>query len=293
MRFTRQGTYPLAFPSDCPVVLSFMEFTADYRVTPSHHDYFEITLVFEGRGRFSVENRHYPVSAGDLLLIGSREFHLLEASQGSPLKSVSIHFRPGFIHAPGGPALDSEYLSPFYYRTTSFSHQVASEDLPSGFLLDRIRRIHTAIQAGGETRVLAVKTYLADILLEVACHYQGLGGEVVPQTRRVRDFERLREVFAFVRENCGERIRLSEVARMAHMTPNYFCRFFRTVSGSTFSEYVQRMRVDLATELLAEGVMSVTDVAYAAGFNSHSYFDRVFKHFKNVAPHEYRRGRTA
>ena len=265
-----------------------MHFTGDYRLTPSHHDYLELTLLFEGRGVFTVENRQYSVSAGDVLLIASREFHLLEANQGCSVKAASIHFMPELLHAPGGPAIDLEYLRPFRYRTTAFSHQIAPGALPPNLVLDRIRRMHAEIQAGGEGYPLAVKTYLADILLEVARHHRRLGGEVVPQNRRVRDFERLREVFDHVRKSCAERILLSEVARMAHMTPNYFCRFFRAVSGSTFSEYVQRVRVDLATDLLAGGVMSVTDVAYAAGFSSHSYFDRVFKQLKGVTPQEYR-----
>ena len=77
------------------------------------------------------------------------------------------------------------------------------------------------------------------------------------------------------------------MARLAHMSPQYFCRFFKTATGTTMTEYVLRM--DLAMEFLSGSAMSVTEIAYASGFSSHSYFDRVFKRLMGVTPQEYRR----
>ena len=57
----------------------------------------------------------------------------------------------------------------------------------------------------------------------------------------------------------------------------------------TPTEYILRLRVDLSADLLSNSAMSVTDIAYATGFSSHSYFDRVFKRLKGMTPLEYRR----
>lgn len=59
--------------------------------------------------------------------------------------------------------------------------------------------------------------------------------------------------------------------------------------GTSVPEYVLKLRIDLAMEFLADGGMSVTEIAYAAGFSSHSYFDRLFKRCKGLSPLEYRR----
>ena len=289
LRFTSKGEFVLAFPPECPVMLHFFQFTADHHLTSSYHDYFELTLVCEGQGRFLLENRPYAVGEGDLLLVGGREFHLMEVEPGGMLKTAAVHFKPELVHSPGGSALDYEYLRPFYYRTSDFSPRVGRRELPENLVLDRMARMRREIQVGGEGYQLAIKTYLTDILLEVGRHYRRDRGELIPQNQRIRDFERLREVFSYMVKNCQEPISLAHVARMAHMSPNYFCRFFKYVTGNTFTEYALRLRVDLAMEFLTNSAMSVTEIAYASGFSSHSYFDRVFKQLKGVTPLEYRR----
>jgi AraC-like DNA-binding protein len=288
LRFTAEGDFPLAFLPACPLLLHFLQFTTDHRLTPSHHNYFEISLVCEGSGRFAVENRSYCIFPGDVLVVGSREFHLMQVDNGT-LKAAAVHFQPGFVHAIGGPDLDFEYLKPFYYRSAKFSHRVPATELPENLVLDRISRIHREIQTPDKDYPLAVKTYLLDMLLEISRHYRRLGGELIPQEQRIRDVERLRPVLSYTLKNCREPISLAQVARMAHMSPNYFCRFFKSVTGTTFSQYVLRLRVDLAVEFLSNSPMSITEIAFAAGFSGHSYFDRVFRKFKGVTPLEYRR----
>jgi two-component system response regulator YesN len=73
------------------------------------------------------------------------------------------------------------------------------------------------------------------------------------------------------------------------MTPTYFCRFFRKVTGKTLTEYLLCMRIDKGMELLFNGNQSVTEIAYAVGFGSHSYFDRVFRRLTGRAPLEFRK----
>ena len=205
---------------------------------------------------------------------------------------VSLHFLPEFVHPPGGTALDFDYLRPFHYRGPSFSHRVPAGELPEGLILDRLGRIQEELAAQREDYPLAVKTHLRDVLFGLSRHYRQKGGQLAPRDWRARDFERLREVFKYLRKNCHEPVSLDQVARRAHMSRAYFCRYFKAVTGSTLTEYLLRLRVDLAMEFLSSGAMSVSEIAYATGFSNHSHLDRVFKHLKGVTPVEYRRQRT-
>ena len=289
LRFTARGEYPLAFPPECPLLMQFLQFSVDHQVSLSYHDYLEFALICEGTGRFTAESRSYSVAPGDLMIIGGREFHRLEADRDDVMKVVSAHFRQELVHAPGDSPLNFEYLKPFLYRGAQFSHRIARADLPEGFVLDRIGWIQREVQAGKPDYPLAVKTYLADILFVVSRHCGQTCGELAPPDRHAQDFERLLEVFSYVRKNCHEPLSLRQLARLAHMTPSYFCRFFKAQTGSTLTEYLLRLRIDLAMDFLSNSAMSVTDIAYASGFSSHSYFDRVFKRLKGMTPLEYRR----
>jgi YesN/AraC family two-component response regulator len=86
-----------------------------------------------------------------------------------------------------------------------------------------------------------------------------------------------------------ESITLSEIAREASLSKFHFCRLFHREMGFSFREYLQGLRVRRARALLANPALSVTEVAYAAGFNDLSHFDRVFKRIVGVPPSEYRK----
>jgi AraC-like DNA-binding protein len=287
LRFTPQGEFPLAFSPECPLLLHCLQFTGEHRLTPSYHEHLEISYVFEGRGAFVLESRRYPLQTGDVVVVGRREFHLIEAEFATPLRALSLHFMPEFVHPLGGSVLDFEYLRPFRHHGAHFSHRVPADQVPRDFVLDRLWRIHEETTARREDYPLAVKTQLCDLLFALSRHYRR--ANVQGEAHRPRDFERLREVFSHLRKNCHEPVSLQQMARLAHMSPQYFCRFFNAVTGHTLTDYVLRMRVDLAMEYLSSSALTVTEIAYAAGFSSHSYFDRVFKRLKGLTPLEYRR----
>ncbi len=287
LQFTAQGEFPLAFPPECPLLLHCLQFSVEHRLTPSYHEHLEVSYVFEGRGAFVLESRRYPFRTGDLVVVGRREFHLIEAELGRPLRVLSLHFMPELVHPPGGAALDFGYLRPFHHHGPGFCHHLPAAQVPRDWTLDRLWRIYEETTARREDYALAVKTHLCDLLLALSRRYRRSGLE--SEDHRPRDFERLRDVFSFIRKNCHEPVSLGHMARLAHLSPQYFCRFFRGVTGTTLTEYVLRMRVDLALEFLSSSAMSLTEIAYAAGFSSHSYFDRVFKRLKGVTPQEYRR----
>ncbi len=94
----------------------------------------------------------------------------------------------------------------------------------------------------------------------------------------------------YAREHCTEFMTLPQVAREASMSKFHFCRVFHREMGVSFKQYLQELRVRRAQALLADPNLSVTEVAYAAGFNDLSTFDKVFRKIAGVAPRAYRRG---
>jgi YesN/AraC family two-component response regulator len=73
------------------------------------------------------------------------------------------------------------------------------------------------------------------------------------------------------------------------MSPQYFCRFFKKVTGTTFKEYLLSIKIDKAKELLMKYNMSATEIAYQVGFENLSYFFRVFKKLTGLNPMEFRK----
>ncbi len=88
----------------------------------------------------------------------------------------------------------------------------------------------------------------------------------------------------YVQEHYGEKIVAEEVAKLCAMSPYRFSRNFHEAFGLTFRDYVVRYRLKEAKRLLRNPQASVTDIAFAVGFNDVSYFSRMFKRHFGAAP---------
>lgn len=134
-----------------------------------------------------------------------------------------------------------------------------------------------------------------------------LGGEVPPAAVRAAVERRLvpaldgqsvgeprvAGALAFIGDHLPERLTLADLARAAHLSPAHFTTVFRRATGLPPLRYVQRVRLERAKELLAEGVLSVAEVARAVGFRDAAYFHRAFTCAVGVTPGRYRaRGRS-
>jgi|HubBroStandDraft_3_1064219.scaffolds.fasta_scaffold46141_2 AraC-like DNA-binding protein len=103
--------------------------------------------------------------------------------------------------------------------------------------------------------------------------------------------ERFGTAISFVEENLAEKISLHEVAELCGLGPFQFSRAFKHEQGTTFREFLIQRRINRALQLFDNPKASVTDVAFAAGFNDLSYFARVFRRFTGVTPSFYRQER--
>lgn len=92
----------------------------------------------------------------------------------------------------------------------------------------------------------------------------------------------------YISVNYKERITLEDTARMVYLSPAYLSRIFKQETGVTFNEYLNRVRVNKAKELLRRRELRMTDISLAVGYEDQSYFTKVFKRVAGMLPREYR-----
>jgi AraC-like DNA-binding protein len=95
----------------------------------------------------------------------------------------------------------------------------------------------------------------------------------------------------FIEEHSGEELSLRRVAKAVNTHPNYLSERFKQITGTNFVEYVARTRFQRACELLHNGDVRISEVAFASGFQSLSQFNRVFKRLSGKSPTQYRAGK--
>lgn len=92
----------------------------------------------------------------------------------------------------------------------------------------------------------------------------------------------------FITEHQAEELSLELVAKSVHTSKFYFCKMFKKSTGTNFTEYLSRVRTERAKNLLLNPNLRISEIAYEAGFQSLTHFNRVFKRILGRSPTEYR-----
>ena len=100
--------------------------------------------------------------------------------------------------------------------------------------------------------------------------------------------EIIKKAKAFISERITEKTPLKDVAQEVHVSIFYFCKLFKQSTGMTFTEYVNRKRIELAKGELKNTEKTVTEIAYAVGYQSLSQFNRCFLKYSGESPRHYR-----
>jgi len=124
-------------------------------------------------------------------------------------------------------------------------------------------------------------------ILSVSEHYTPLCAEEITNTFKKEEKERMSEIINYLTQNFDKKIELQEIAAIAHMTPNSFCRYFKKRTRKSFSQYLNEIRIRHACKLLIEGGKQISDVCYQSGFNTFTNFNRQFKILMGVTPSEF------
>lgn len=139
------------------------------------------------------------------------------------------------------------------------------------------------------TRVLSPKEHEAVVkLLEIfASHLSELSNQIVVQQNNAEPpmITRAKE---YIKQNHAEELSLAQVAKAVNTSTFYFCKMFKKGTGLNFTEYVSRVRIENAKNLLLNPNLRISEIAYQVGFQSLTHFNRVFKSVVGESPSDYR-----
>ena len=93
---------------------------------------------------------------------------------------------------------------------------------------------------------------------------------------------------AFIEAHAAEHISLGQVAQVVNASTFYFCKKFKKVTGINFTDYVSRVRIERAKNLLLNPNLRVSEIAFEAGFQSLTHFNWVFRKVEGQSPTDYR-----
>jgi AraC-like DNA-binding protein len=147
------------------------------------------------------------------------------------------------------------------------------------------QKLDTLITAKGFERIILVLQIMHILSISTDKRYIVKDPQPLPASPMP---DRLIGVIHFIKENLHRNINLTEVAQIAGMSKNAFCRFFHKRMKKTFSFFLQEQRIALACVLLVQSNKSISEISQSCGYGSTSHFCKTFKAELHLSPQQYR-----
>ncbi len=250
-------------------------------VVPMHiHDELEILVGNTGRLEIDAHGERIEIGEGDAAIIGRRVPHLTRKLQPYTT-AIMLQLRLESPILDAAPSLS--LLAPECEKSLTLLPAADPRAEKLGHLISCIRAESMERQESyrhfirGHVSLLLGTLYRSGILSDPALRTDNTA------------LEKLRPALAYIDGHYGSEITLGELSETVHLTPEYFCRLFKQATNLSPVEYINRVRIFKAEQLLLSTDATVTDIAFKVGFSQASYFNRIFHRYRGMTPSEYRK----
>lgn len=244
-----------------------------YRTVRWHfHPEFEVHLIVETTGQMFVGDYVGGFGPGNLVLMGPNLPHnwVSEVPEGKTIaeRNLVVQFGQAFVSRCADSFTEWRHVDALLAdarRGVQFGPRTSEAIRPLFAEL---------IHARGLRRIVLFLSMLQ--ILADAADRELLASPAYEADASSFASTRINHVLAYIGKNLANDLRETDLARLAGQSVSAFSHYFRRHTGLPFVQYVNRMRINLACQLLMDGDASITDICFRSGFNNLSNFNRQF-----------------
>ena len=252
------------------------------------HPHYQLFTVIKGTGtRFIGDDiRHF--EEGDTVFLGPNMPHLwrsdrnyFEKESQLQTEGIVVYFKEDFLG-------NDFFEKPEMFDIKSFlKNSERGLDMTGTLGAEMVRDLNELLGLTGFEGISKLLNILHK--LSVTNDYQYISSSNYTNTHKISETERMRIVHEYVLKHFKENINLSTVASLSNMTEAAFCRYFKSRTNKTFSDFVKEIRIGNACKMLQDENKSISQTCYESGYNTVSNFNNQFKSLKGVSPLQYQK----
>ena len=249
-----------------------------------YHDEYELHLITATSGKAFVGDWLGPFHPGHVVLCGPRLPHnwisLDVPTDGVAERDLVIQFSDEPIRHAAQQIPELRELLPLLERA---SHGIEFFELgqrtQDHWL--RIKSRQGVQRFAAFCDLLGELAHCTDYRLLSNVQMQGAGDEA--------QLDQINAIVDRITGDLAQPLSLTDLAHELGMSESRFSRFFRSATGNNFTDFVNRIRINRASQLLMETQRKVQDICYEVGFNNVANFNRRFLEIRGMTPSEFRR----
>lgn len=248
---------------------------------PIHkHSFFEVCYVLDGEGTYTEHGQDYPLRAGTHFCSRPGVTHQIRTDEGLFLLYAAFEL---------DEAKSNEGLGRAYRHLEEHGEICVHDqnDAPTAHIW-KLLLLEEANPA--KLPMEAIPSLAYTLLLSYLTLF---GQNNTPTTIQPRSSHMLlQQAKLYIRDNLSGALRLQHVAAYLCVSERHLSRLFSAGIHETFTDFIRKERIRLASHLLLSSDMSIKEIAEQTGFSSVHYFSRAFMEDKHVPPGKFRRDAT-
>jgi len=248
------------------------------------HKEIQISLVIAGEGTFVIGDCVGDFKQNDIFVLGENLPHVFKRDEAfeQETEMVSLFFSKNSFGEDFFNLPEFTYFKKFFDNAV-LGYKVQSYKQEISLILSQIKTLSKYYQFISFLEVLRLISEAEKRKLSSLINLKKYAGN---------EGKRMSDIFQYTMDNFHAEVTLNDVANIANMTPNAFCRYFKQRTTKTFVNFLIDIRIGNACKLLAKNNdFSITEISYKSGFNNLANFNRKFKSIKGITPSEYRKKR--
>ena len=246
-----------------------------------YHKDVELIYIRSGYASYRVNDKVIHLESGDGIIVNSDQLHLL-ISEAVDYCLDCVIFDPELIM--GNKYIKEKYMPFLIGDAAPDCIVLRSSDAADKIILEGIGQIvYMSYLENHEMEILSVLQRVYQLLYEKMRKVDSKRPLSAP------DLNSMRDMIDYINSNYSGRITVAGICASGHVGKNTCIDLFKKYTHMSPIDYVRSIRLQNAINYLKNSEMSITEIAYAVGFNSASYFTKSFRQFYDMTPVEYRK----
>jgi len=236
------------------------------------HDNHELYYLEKGKTKYFIGNEIYLLEPGDMIFVPKGAFHKTDSEEKSHVDRLLFSFDDEFVGEEFAHYIRD--LKEDKFIKISQKHMYNMQEI-----FNKIEAEHTNKNADYKEMQ---KLYLKQMLIFISRY------RTKQKTQNLGEaYTIMQSAAEYISENCSGDLSLEFLSKKFSMSPSYFSKQFKAITGVGLNEYINVSRISMAEKLLLKTNKPITEIAMECGFNDSNYFASVFKKIKGITPKKY------
>lgn len=268
------------------IVMERIERDSNFSMMSKHiHNEYEIYYLVSGDRYYFIEKQTYYVKKGSLVLIDRNQIHK------TVMANTSYHDRILMMISEEALAAifklyDSIDIRSFFANSSGV---IDLNEAGQNYVENILAAITTELREKHTSFEFAVKAKLADLIVFAYRCKTGENAAMQAEIIHSEKYRKINEIAEYITRDYQYNISLADIAQKFFISKSYLSKIYKEVTGFTVNEYINVVRIKKAQQLLENTEYSITQIAELIGYDSITYFEKVFKKYIELSPLQYRK----